>query len=173
MAKDFKIAKPVMSCAACQKDISEGEDIVAIVRIADDELIREDLHPACWAEPLDGKGSQDREILGVWRTTLPVTEQKKKKLLVDDALLINFFERLEGHEDTLKSSFRFVLALILMRKKLLTYEGLEKTDGRDYWKIKLKGQEEISLVIDPGMDEDKIASVSESLNQIMEGDFET
>ncbi|MCK5113177.1 MAG: hypothetical protein KAR11_00245 [Phycisphaerae bacterium] len=113
----------------------------------------------------------DPNVLGVWRTHIPHPEEKKK-LLIDNALLVNFFERLEGHEDLSKLKFRYVLTLILMRKRLLNYEGMTTEDGVDIWKMRLRGTERFYKVIDPKLDEEQISEVSASLGEIMEGDFE-
>ena len=98
--------------------------------------------------------------------------EEKKKLFVDDELLINFFERLEGAEGDLKLSFRFVLALVLMRKKLLIYDRMDRgEDGTETWEMHLKGNPRTHRVIDPRMDEEKIAEVSTQLGQILEGEL--
>ncbi|MCD4823248.1 MAG: hypothetical protein K8S55_01460 [Phycisphaerae bacterium] len=171
MAKDFKISKTEGKCHKCEQPIPPGEEIIALVRTAEDELAREDYHLACWEELAEQNPSQATDVLGVWRTHVPKKEEKKK-LLIDDGLLVNFFERLEGHDDPSRKSFRYVLALILMRKRLLTYKGMDKKDGNDIWKMRLRGSEQIHEVIDPHLDEDKIAEVSASLGEIMAGDFE-
>ena len=171
MAKEFKITRSEGVCKSCQKPFSPGENIVALVKMGNDELLREDYHLGCWVEPTDKSASTSRDLLGVWRTRIPMP-QEKKKLLIDDDLLINFFERLGGEEDECRIGLRYVLALILMRKKLLVYEGSTKgDDGRDLWKMRFKRSDQIHEVIDPNLDEDSIARVSSQLGQIMEGDF--
>jgi len=175
MAKDFKLGKSGSFCKACNKDLKEGENIIAVARFEGEELAREEYHPACWVEPLDSKPASDHDILGVWQAKIPAEEEKKnKKLLVDDDLLINFFKRLEGQPQEDRVNFRFVLALILLRKKLLEYKNSFKRDGRDIWRMKFRKDDEdrIHEVADPGMDDEKISSVSESLSEVMEGDFE-
>jgi hypothetical protein len=172
MSKDFKIAKPVGACHTCQQPIPPGEEIVALARTSGEEIVREDYHPACWEQRDSQAVLSDSDVLGVWRTRIPKPEEKKK-LLVDDSLLINFFERLDGTDETARIGFRYVLALILMRKRRLVYEGMERRDdGTEVWKMRFKGAEDFHEVIDPHMDEEKIAMVSASLGEIMEGDFE-
>ena len=172
MAKEFKITKSEGLCAACSQALTPEEDIVAIVFSGEEELLRRDYHRACWDAMGENTPANDPDVLGVWRTRVPHPEEKKK-LLVDDSLIINFFERLDGAEEPAKINFRYVLALILMRKKLLVYEGMERRDGGvEVWKMRFKGADAIHEVIDPHMDEDKIAAVSSSLGEIMQGDFD-
>jgi len=172
MAKEFKITKSEGVCTACGQALAPGEDIVALVQTGQEELLRRDYHRACWDALGENSPANDPEVLGVWRSRVPHPEEKKK-LLIDDSLIINFFERLDGAADPARINFRHVLALILMRKKLLVYEGMDRRDGGvEVWKMRFKGAEAVHEVIDPHMDEDKIAQVCSSLGEIMEGDFD-
>ncbi len=172
MAKDFKISKTAGVCNKCEEALPPGTEIVALVKLGPEELIREDYHLDCWLEPMEKNASENKDVLGVWRMTIPQPEEKKK-LLIDDDLLVNFFQRLQGQSDPSKINFRYVLALILMRKKLLNYQGSERNeDGSEIWKMKLRGSENVHEVIDPKMDELMIAEVSASLGEVMQGDFE-
>ena len=175
MVRDFKISKTQGLCAKCEKPLEPGEEIYALVRAGEEELEREDYHLGCWDlshnESFDSTTQDDPNVLGVWKTHIPHPEEKKK-LLIDNALLLNFFERLEGHEESSKLKFRYVLTLILMRKRLLNYEGMTTTDGVDLWKMRVRGTDRFYKVIDPKLDEEQISEVSSSLGEIMEGDFE-
>lgn len=108
--------------------------------------------------------------MGVWRMKVP-QPQEKKRLLVDDAILINLFERLAANDQPAKINFRYVLALVLWRKKLLVYDRMEcRPDGSEVWKMHFKNSDQVQEVIDPKMDNLKIAEVSGQLSQIMEGE---
>ena len=165
MAKDYDIAKPTAVCRGTEKELAPGEEFVAVLRDADGELSREDYSLAFWQEhPCD----QDPTVVGVWHTHVP-EPKAKKKLLIDDELLVSLFERLDGDEQPSRINFRYVLALILMRKKLLVYEHTETDDqGRDIWRMRRRGAERHHDVIDPKLDEGQIADVSDHLSEIME-----
>jgi len=168
MAKDYNISKTAGLCAACRKDLQAGEQFVATVRQEADEFLRADYCLACWGE---GPRDSQADVVGVWRSRVP-QPQEKRRLFVDNELLINFFERLDGAESTAKLCFRYVLALVLMRKKLLVYDRTERgDDGTEIWLMHFKGSEHVHRVIDPKMDEEKIAQVSRQLGQILEGEL--
>ena len=176
MAKDFDIAKAADLCCRCGKQMQPTEEFFATVREAGDLFVREDHCLTCW----EGNGQSGEEgpsgpegLFGVWRTRVPTPEEKKKKLLVDDDLIVNFFERLEGADSPAKLSYRFVLALVLMRKRRLVYDRTTQgADGRDVWQMHFRGDPTPREVIDPHMDEDKIAEVSQQLGEVMQGEFE-
>jgi hypothetical protein len=166
MAKEYNFSKSSGQCATCKGAMVCDQEFVATIRDLDEEILREDYCQACWqAQPQDGRPG----VLAVWHGRVPKPEEKKK-LFVDNELLINLFQRLEGSDQPAKISFRFVLALVLMRKRLLVYDRMEKKpDGLEIWQMHLKGSEQPHQVIDPHMDEDKIAEASGNLGQILEG----
>lgn len=170
MAKEYNIRKTSGQCSTCDKQIDPGVEFTATVSEGPDELVRNDYCDAC-AETLSEETLA--AVLCKWRTIAPHPEEKKK-LLVSDDLLVNLFERLSETEDPSKINFRYVLALVLMRKKLLIYDRMSTDDeGQETWSMHLKGSDppDEHLVIDPKLTEDQIAEVSESLGEIMEGDF--
>ena len=171
MAKDYNISKTSGTCVGCETKLSAGDEFVAVVRELDGEFQREDYCLECWESPEKAPETDAQDLFGTWRSRVRDAEEKKK-LFVDDDLLINFFERLDGATDDLKLSFRFVLALVLMRKKLLVYDRMERgEDGTETWEMHLRGSPQGHRVIDPKMDEDKIAEVSTQLGQILEGEL--
>ena len=168
MAKEYEIDKTAGRCVVCDEVIAPGQELMATVAEVDEALHRDDYCLPCWeAEPRD----DSPDLLGVWRTRVPAA-RTKARLLIDDELLVNFFQRLEGVEAPARINFRFVLALVLMRKKLLVYDRGEKCeDGTELWTMHLKGDTAKYLVADPHLDEEKIAEVSRQLGEIMEGEL--
>jgi len=165
MSTDYNITKADGLCRACGKQLQVDEEFVATVREDGEDFRREDYCLACW----EARGEQDGpDMLGLWRARVPKPAEKKK-IFVDDEVLVNFFERLEGAEEPAKVGFRFVLTLVLMRKKLLVYDRSDRTgDGQDVWTLHFRGGQ-THKVIDPHMDEDRIAEVSGQLGAILEG----
>ena len=168
MGKEYEIDKTAGRCVVCGELVAPGEELVATVDEVDEELRRADYCLACWeAEAKD----DSPDLLGVWRTRVPKPKEKTR-LLIDDELLVNFFQRLEGVDAPARVNFRFVLALVLMRKKLLIYDrGEKRDDGTEIWTMHLRGDATLFFVHDPHMDEEKIAEVSRQLGEIMEGEL--
>jgi hypothetical protein len=131
---------------------------------------RVDFCEKCWAE---GKRPvSPLTMFSFWKTTVPSPEQKKK-LLVDDAVLVDVFTRMEGKTEPSEIRFRFVLALILMRKRLLKYEGMEEGSGEkekggpEIWRMIPRGGEAAVQVVNPHLTQEQIAEVSQQLSAIL------
>ncbi|HUB26011.1 MAG TPA: hypothetical protein VL992_11330 [Tepidisphaeraceae bacterium] len=161
----YSIARPQGKCAICGQPIAAGEKFFAAVRETPAGLERLDVS-------LDCRDKIDRaSVLAFWQTTMPSATAVKQKVFVDDNVLCELFERLAdvGAEPS-KLNFRFVLGLVLMRKKLLAYESTRVENGGEYWTMRLKGRDELMQMLNPRLDEAQIAEVSAQLGQILNGE---
>ena len=111
------------------------------------------------------------EVYCFWKTRMPDAEQQKKKLFVDDDMLMTFFERLAEETDAEKVSFRFVLTLILMRKRKLKYEGMKVEEGVETWTLRVAGEDRSVDGVNPHLTEDQIEQLSAQMGQILQMDF--
>ena len=156
----YEVPRPAGKCAVCGRDIVPGEKFIAALRETPTGLERLDVSPDCWDR-------FDRtDLLGFWQTVMPRPEEKKR-LFVDDQTLCTLFERLGDAVEPAKVHFRFVLGLILMRKRLVVYEQTRHETGRDVWEVRLKGQDTRLDLLDPKLDERQMAEVSQQLGQIL------
>lgn len=168
MAREYQISKLTGRCRSCNQELPVGGEFVATVHETPQELLREDWCLPCWqARPAGGNG----DVIAEWRARVPA-RQEKKKLFVDDEVLVQFFQRLADSQEPERVCFRFVLALVLMRKKILIYDRLVKLpDGRDAWNLHFRRGQEPVVVLDPKMDADSIAQVSRQLGEVLEGEL--
>jgi hypothetical protein len=157
----YDVPRPAGVCAVTGRAIEPGEKFFAVVRETPTGLERLDVSPEAWAE-FDRK-----DLLGFWQTTMPRPEQKPKKLFVDDEVLCTLFERLADTGEAAKLNFRFVLGLILMRKRIVIYETTRREEGRDVWVVRLKGREDRLDLVDPKLTEAQVAEVSQQLGDIL------
>ncbi len=119
-APTYDLARPTGQCALSGIPIEPGDRFVATLVEEGDDLQRVDISQSAWEE-----GRRPENLFSDWITTQP-TPEAKKKLFVDDQVLLNLLDRLEDAEQFQRLAFRFVLTLILMRKKLLRYDRSEK-----------------------------------------------
>lgn len=119
-------------------------------------------------------GQRPDGLFGYWKTVVPEPNQKKK-IFVDDDVLMNLFDRLADNDQPQRRAFRFVLGLILMRKRLLRYEGSTKRtiEGAEqqWWQLIPKGASEAVDVLNPQLDEPQIQQVTDQLGEILDADL--
>jgi hypothetical protein len=156
----YEVARAGGKCVACQKIIEPGQKLMAALRETPAGFERLDVCLECWPT-FDRK-----ELLGFWQTILPVHEQKKK-LFVDDQVLCELFERLADTTEQSKLNFRFVLGLILMRKRMLVYETTRFEDAREIWSVRFKGKDQKLDLLNPKLTEAQVGEVSQQLSEIL------
>lgn len=138
-------------------------------------------------------GHRPEHVFSYWRTTVPIPNEKKK-LFVDDEVLLNLLRRMADTTDPQRQAFRFVLCLILMRKKLVRYDRTERRDveadgdsgdeavTEDWWIITPKldvskgplgkwHPDESLEVLDPHLDEAQVLQVTEQLGEILQAEL--
>jgi hypothetical protein len=168
MAKEYQIARTAGRCCRCDKVLDQREEFQAVLIEQGEQFVRQDWCLACWESPQRGEVAG---LFGQWRSRMP-EKQARKKLFVDDGMLLNFFLRLGGQAEAARVNFRFVLALVLLRKKLLSYEGTRKSpDGGEVWAMRIKGEEQVQEVVNPRLDEQRITEVSQQLGEILQGEL--
>ena len=160
---EWEIDKPLGQCYSTGKTIEPGEEYFSTLVQAEQGLERRDFCADYW----------DREkpaVFCYWKTKLPHPDQKKQ-IFVDDEMLMAFFERLEKETEQEKINFRFVLALILMRKRRLKYDSTKTEEGREIWKLKITGEKEPVEVVNPNLDDDQIEQLTSQIGEILQTDL--
>jgi hypothetical protein len=157
---EWDVARAAGACARCGRAFREGDEHYSVLIDEKTAFVRRDLCPEC-------RPKEPAAQAGVyWKTRVP-RKDARKKTFVDDDVIINFFERCGGETEPLRLNFRFVLALVLMRKRLLKYENTVTEDGQEFWLMKLAGSDEPVKVLNPRLTEEQIAQVSEELGKIL------
>jgi hypothetical protein len=86
---------------------------------------------------------------------------------VDDGVLCELFERLASTTEPAKLNFRFVLGLILMRKRMIVYEDTRQEEGKEIWSVRFKGRDDRLNLLNPKLDEQQVMEVSQQLGEIL------
>lgn len=161
---EWEIDKPLGQCFGTGRQIEAGEEYYGALVENEEGLKRQDFCQAYWDE-------HKPEAFCYWKTRLPRPDEKKK-LFVDDDMLMAFFERLAGENGQEKINFRFVLALVLMRKRRLKYDSSRTEDGREIWRLRIAGgDKEFVELVNPHLDEEQIEQLSSQIGQILQVDL--
>lgn len=162
---EYRIEKSQAVCVKTGSPLEEGATYYAVL-FEDGELFRrEDYSVGAWEGP--------PECAFCWfKTRIPIKDKEPaRRVFVDDDVLIAFFKRLADETELARQQFRFVLALILMRKRILKYEETKVEDGTEYWMMRLAKERSLHAVINPKLQDDEIERVSGQLGAILHGDM--
>ena len=160
---EWEINKPLGQCYGTGRKIEYGEEYFGALVETDEGLQRRDFCADYWEK-------EKPNVFCYWKTRLPHPNQKKQ-IFVDDEMMLAFFERLEKETEQEKVNFRFVLALILMRKRRLKYDATRVEDAKEIWCLRIAGEKQIVEVINPHLDEEQIEQLSSQIGQILQTDL--
>jgi hypothetical protein len=163
-AAGYSIARAEGKCSVCGKVIETNEKLMAALRDTPAALERVDVCLQCW------NGFDRSNLLGFWQATMQPLAVKKK-VFVDDDVLCELFERLAETQEQVKINFRFVLGLILMRKRRIVYESTRRDGEKEIWSVRFKGREELMDLLNPRLDEQQVGEVSLQLGEILNGEL--
>ncbi len=166
----YRIDLPTGVCSATGRRLHVGEAFVGALVEApgSDDLRRLDFSHAAWEA--GSRPAAPCRLLGFWRGVVAPPDTKPH-VLIDDESLMDLFEQSAEQAEPRRAAFRFVLALILVRKRLLVHEGSSGT----VMLVRPKGAARppqgppLIEVVDPGLDEDAIAAVIEQFEALMAG----
>jgi len=165
--REYKIDASSRRCQVCGHVFTVGDEYFSAVAETseDDRLARQDFCPACWKP--EGGG-----YFSFWRTRVPEPPPASDRgpRLVDLVRLMQLFEHLADAPDVPAQRFRYVLALVLMRKRRLrVLESRRLAGGRgEELTLREVGSQRQHLVSCPSITEDEIRSVADRLREILD-----
>jgi hypothetical protein len=160
---DWEVQKGTGRCATTGREFAEGESFYAALFETAAGIERRDFSVDAWTGPPEGSFCH-------WRGRIAVRDRKKPTIAVDKTVLTQLFLRLEDESSEVKQQFRFVLGLLLMRKRLLKFEQTLSDGDREYWQMRLVGEQSLHQVINPRLTDEQVDRLSTQLTAILSGD---
>jgi hypothetical protein len=159
---EYEVQRTTGVCAASGRALIEGEAIYTVLYEEGESFRREDYALDHWTAPPEGAYCH-------FRGRVPV-RTKKRQVFIDDEGLIALFTRLADETEPLRVQFRFVLALMLMRKRILKYEESRRTGDAEVWRMAMPRDQSTHEVVNPRLSDDQIEGVGRQLTAILHGD---
>lgn len=165
----YESARPTRVCAATGRSFEAGERYVATLAEhgASGELVRLDYSTEAWdAGARPGAGLV---LIGTWRARADTPGLSAAPVLsVDESM--DLFERLGEATEPRAMTTRYLLALLLMRKRVLLARGTRRdARGRVLLVLAARAGDATYEVVDPGLDERSTGEGIEELGALIGG----
>lgn len=160
---EWNIKRGDQKCVDCSRGFEEKEEYFSALYDENRQFLRRDFCLRCWEAK--GDGEEKKKAFSFWRTRVPVKAEEKK--VVDDEIVMNFFLRLQGETEPTKVNFRYVLALLLMRKKILKLDDIRYDDKGEALVLKHREEGTEYVVYNPQLSEEQVQQVTEEVGQIL------
>ncbi len=156
---DYHIQPNSRRCVATGRDLRPGEKYYSVLIEDGERFVRQDFSTDGWTGPPEAAFS-------FWMGRVPDSNEKAKPRF-DDDLLLDCFQRLEGQADPSRINFRYVLALLLMRRRKLKFEESREQDGVEQLCLRCLKTGTEHLVINPQLTEEAMLQVQEEVIHVL------
>lgn len=161
--EQWEVQRSQGQCFGTEEPLEPGQEYYAALIDTGTTFERRDYSCDFWQQ-------QQPPVYSFWKTRMPEPNQKKN-LFVDNSVLINLFERLADETEETKLNFRFVLTLILMRKRIIKYLDTRRENDKEIWNVQLVREKQAFEVTNPQLDDEQIQEVSSQLSSILQGEL--
>ncbi len=157
---DYEITGPARMCAATGRELKAGDRFHAVLTEQGGKLVRTDYATDAWTGP-------PPDAVAHWAGRVHATD-KPRKPVVNDELLLGCFDRLKHSADPDGLNFRYVAALLLMRRKRFRFEDVARDEaGRDVLILKDVKGGAVHQVTDPRLTDDQITAVQTEVFRVL------
>lgn len=164
----YEIGRRADHCAATGAPLSPGDAFVAVLLQVDESetIERRDYAAAAWDALVD----KPRQLVAFWRSIVP--EQRSERApSIDPADMLMLFEQLQGSVQPQGVALRYVLALMLLRRRVLAPAGWRESaaTGRAML-VRIRGTPADAAPIeveDPALDDRVLADVTDQLRALL------
>jgi hypothetical protein len=159
MTTTYPILNHTRVCATTGRPLIPGEKYCSALFDESGQFVRKDYSAAGWPGP-------PNDAFAFWTGKVP-DQHQKRRLTFDAELLMECFVRLAEETDPNKVHFRYVVALLLLRRKQLRFEDVRREDGQEFLQLKCPKTGSAFEVLDPHLSEADIARVQEEVVKVL------
>ncbi len=156
---EYQIQPNTRLCAVSGRPLEVGERFYTALLEEGDHFVRKDFSKEAWQGAPPGTFS-------FWTGKVPPAEENAKPRF-DDNLLEECFHRLDAQTDPSRVNFRYVVALLLIRRKRLKFEQTVSEAGVEKMRVFCAGTGERYEVINPRLTEDEMTQVQEEVFKVL------
>jgi hypothetical protein len=156
---DYQIDANSCRCAASGRALRAGERVYTVLLDEGGKFVRRDFGAESWQGP-------PANAFSFWAGRVPARDDQRRPP-IDDELLLQCFHRLAGETEPRRINFRYVVALLLMRRKRLKFEEARVEDAQEVLCLRCPRTRELHKVVNPGLSDDHMAQVQEEVFKVL------
>lgn len=158
---EWRIHRREVLCGACQRSFGDGEALYSLLYLDPEALRREDRCERCFVDPGAAPG-----VL-FWRTHH--AQDGSRRLAVDFDAIEELFLALESRKEPRSMELRYLLALLLLRKKRLKLVGVRRGETGETMCVRRPRRTEEFEVAVFELDGERARALKADLARIFEG----
>jgi len=156
---EYQIQPNTRRCAATGRELRPGEKFYTALLEEGGRFLRKDYGNDAWQGPPPGAFS-------FWSGRVPAADGDRRQG-IDKDMLAECFQRLEGEAEPAKVNFRFVVALLLMRRKRFKFEEAHVEHGMEVLTLRCVRTGARHEVVNPRLTEEQMAEVQDEVFKVL------
>ena len=156
---DYQIQPSTRRCSATGRELQPGERYYSVLLEEAGKFVRKDFSLEAWQGAPEGAFS-------FWMGRL-APPQGKRRPPIDDEMLMECFQRLEGQLEPSRIRFRYVIGLLLMRRRRLRFEETQQDGLQEVLCLRCTRTGARHAVVNPGLTDEELATVQEDVFQAL------
>lgn len=156
---DYDIAAPSRVCSATGRELKPGEPFMAVLLEEAGKFVRKDYAVEAWPGPPQG-------AIAFWSGKIPPVDRPRKPSFNDD-LLLEWFQHLAGNNEPNRQNIRYVVALLLMRRKRFKFEDVQRQGETDVLILRDARNGTRYEIRDPRLNDEEIVAVQDEVFQAL------
>ena len=156
---NYQITGPARVCAASGRELKAGEKAFSVLRDEGGQFVRTDYAVDAWPGPPAG-------AVAWWASRVPEAGHPAKPTINVD-MLVDCFEHLAGTTDPARQRFRYVVALLLMRRKRFRFDDARKRDDRETLVVRDARSGRKHELVDPQLTEPEMDAVRDEVFRVL------
>jgi hypothetical protein len=156
---EYEIERSAKSCTETGREFVPGEEFFSALIAAGKDLKRCDYSAEGWHGPPEG-------AIGWWKSQMPDQQSRRAHWAPND-LLLNFFDELAQQPD--KQDMRYVLALLLVRRRVMRLEEEQRDDaGQERLMLYCPRRDTQYEVVSMALGRDRVDEIQQVLVKLLE-----
>lgn len=156
---DYEVQRSSRHCVRSGRELTPGEPFYSVLVAEGADVRRYDYAVDAWQGP-------PQEAIGWWKSQIPDRNAKRMHWAPNDVML-QFFDELAEQPD--KQDMRYVLALLLVRRRVMRLEETEQDDqGREVLILYCPRRETSYKVPAVTPDQSRIDEIQQELTRLLE-----
>lgn len=156
---DYQIQGSTRRCCVTGRDLTPGEKYFSVLVDREGKFVRQDYSKEAWQGP-------PPDAFSFWMARVSTPESKRRPP-IDDEMLMDCFLRLDGQTDPGRIRFRYVVALLLMRRRRFRFEEAEHEAGQEVLVLRCVRTGTSHRVLNPCLADEELAAVQDEVFQTL------
>jgi hypothetical protein len=159
MTTEYQIQPNTRRCTVSGRELKLGEKYYSVLLDEGGKFVRKDYGAEAWQGP-------PADAFSFWAGRVPAAGVRRRPP-IDDDMLLECFQRLEGRTEPASENFRYVLALLLMRRKRFKFEEARNDGGREVLVLRCGRSGARHEVANPHLSDEEMTAVQEDVLQAL------